>query len=235
MEIFEKIFRAYDIRGIYGKDLTEEVAEEIGKAFGTYIGLGKNLLVGRDVRLSGEKLQTALTKGLLSTGCHVKDLGIIPTPAFYFAIAHYAKDGGVIVTASHNPPEWNGFKLCREEGIICAEGTGMEEIKEIALSRSYRSASSGKLEKYDDNLEDYTNFVLDKVKIEKNLKVAVDLSNGVCSLIVPRLFRMAGAEVVAINAEPDGTFPAHRPEPTEETLKELKKVVMKEEADFGVG
>jgi len=236
MTIPEHIFRAYDIRGIYGKDITEEVAEEIGKAFGTYIsGAGKNLVVGRDVRLSGEILQRALTAGLLSTGCRVEDIGVVPTPVFYFAIAHYAKDGGVMITASHNPAEWNGFKLAREKGFICAEGMGMEEIKDIVFTRRFKLATRGKMEKYGGALVDYANFVLDKIEVEKGLKVAMDLGNGACSLIAPKLFKDSGAEVVAINAEPDGTFPAHEPEPTEETLRELKEVVVKEGVDFGVG
>lgn len=236
MTIPEHIFRAYDIRGIYGRDITEAVAEEIGKAFGTYIdGAGKNLVVGRDVRLSGETLERALTTGLLSTGCHVEDIGVVPTPVFYFAVAHYAKDGGVMVTASHNPAEWNGFKITREKGFICAEGMGMEEIKDMVFTRRFKVAARGKMEKYEGTLVDYANFVLGKIEVEKGLKVAMDLGNGACSLIAPKLFKDAGAEVVAINAEPDGTFPAHEPEPTEETLKELKEVVIKEGVDFGVG
>ncbi|MEM2936099.1 MAG: phosphomannomutase/phosphoglucomutase, partial [Candidatus Bathyarchaeia archaeon] len=236
MRIPEHIFRAYDIRGVYGRDITEEVAEDIGKAFGTYIGgAGKNLVVGRDVRLSGETLQRALTVGLVSTGCRVEDIGVVPTPVFYFAVAHYAKDGGVMVTASHNPAEWNGFKIAREKGFICAEGMGMEEIKDIVFTRRFKLAPCGKMEKYEGALLDYANFALSKIEIKKGLKVAMDLGNGTCSLIAPKLFKDAGAEVVAINAEPDGTFPAHEPEPTEETLRELKEVVVGEGADFGVG
>jgi len=236
LTIPEHIFRAYDIRGIYGKDITEGVAEEVGKAFGTYIGgMGKSLVVGRDVRLSGETLQRALTEGLLSTGCRVVDIGVVPTPVFYFTIAHYAKDGGVMVTASHNPAEWNGFKLAREKGFICAEGMGMEKIKDIVFNRRFKLATRGKTEKYDGALADYANFVLGKIEVERGLRVAMDLGNGACALIAPKLFEDAGAEVVAINAEPDGTFPAHEPEPTEETLRQLKEVVVREGMDFGVG
>ncbi|MCD6324877.1 phosphomannomutase, partial [Candidatus Bathyarchaeota archaeon] len=171
MKISERIFRAYDIRGVYGKEINEEIAEEIGKAFGTYIGAGKNLIVGRDARPTGERLQSATIAGLISTGCHVLDVGIVPTPVFYFAIVHYEKDGGVMITASHNPSEWNGFKLCRENGILCSEGMGMEEIKAIALSRDFRSIPHGRVERYDKTLEDYANFVLNKIEIKRTLKV----------------------------------------------------------------
>jgi len=236
LTIPETIFRAYDIRGVYGKDLTEEVAMHIGQAFGTYLGgEGKEIIVGRDVRLSGHTLESALVKGVLSTGCHVQDIGIAPTPVLYFTIVHQKRDGGVMVTASHNPPEWNGFKLCRERGLLVAQGMGMEEIREIAVTKRFRSATPGKLERYDRALEDYTNFVLSKIEIKRKLRVAMDLGNGSCTLIVPRLFRNLDLEVIALNTEPNGNFPAHLPEPTEETLDELRKIVVKERADFGVG
>lgn len=236
MTISEHIFRAYDIRGIYGEDLTEEVAKWVGQALGTYIGgTGKKLVVGRDVRLSGPVLENALVEGLLSTGCHVQEIGVAPTPVLYFAIVHYAKDGGAMVTASHNPPNWNGFKLCGEKGFLLAQGMGMEEIKEIAITRRFKSGPHGKLEKYDDAIGDYSNFALSKVEVERKLKVAVDPGNGTCSLVTPRLFEDAGLSVISINAEPNGNFPAHLPEPTEETLSELKQIVVKNGADFGIG
>jgi len=235
VESIKRIFRAYDIRGIYGEDLTDDVALDVGRAFGTYIGSGSRLVVGRDVRLSGESLQKALMEGLMSTGCNVTDIGMVPTPTLYFAIIHYSEDGGVMVTASHNPPEWNGFKLCREGGFPIAEGMGMEDVKRIFFSKQFISASPGELKRYGEALNDYADFIMERVNIQKRLKVAVDLGNGVCSLIVPRLFKSAGVDVVAINDEPDGRFPAHKPEPTGETLKELMGVVRKERADLGIG
>jgi len=232
----QHIFRAYDIRGIYGKDITDNIATQIGQAFGTYIGgAGKRLVVGRDVRLSGQALQNALIEGLLSTGCHAQEIGIVPTPVLYFAIVHQSKDGGAVVTASHNPPNWNGFKLCREKGFLIAQGMGMEKVQQIAVNKQFKLGPRGKLEKYGEAVADYSNFVLGKVDIERKLRVAIDAGNGACSGIVSKLFRDAGLEVVAINDEPDGSFPAHLPEPNEETLRELKKIVVKEKADFGIG
>lgn len=132
-EINENIFRAYDIRGIFDKDLTEEVAERVGKAFGTFIGGGKNLVIGRDVRLSGEVLSDAVTSGLTSVGCNVTDIGIVPTPVVYFAIGYHKYDGGIVVTASHNPAEWNGFHLLKEKGLFCAKDSGIEKVKDLFL------------------------------------------------------------------------------------------------------
>ncbi len=236
MKIPEHIFRAYDIRGIYGEDLTEETATRIGHAFASCMnGAGKDFVVGRDVRLSGEVLEKAFIEGMLSAGCNVQEIGMLPTPVFYFAIVHYGKDGGAQVTASHNPPEWNGFKLCREKGLLCAEGMGMEKVKEAVLSGQLKVGVRGKMEKYGKVLADYSKFVLSKVEVERKLKVALDPGNGACALLVPELFEDAGLEAVAINAEPDGSFPSRSPEPTEESLRELKKVVVENGADFGVG
>jgi len=232
----ENIFRTYDIRGIFGKDLTVETAEKIGKAFGTFIGEGKRLVVGRDVRLSGKVLKDALISGLTSVGCDVVDIGVIPTPVFYFAVRHHKFDGGVTVTASHNPPEWNGFHLCKGGGAFCAQGTGMEVVKELVLKNSFRQPKKvGKVEVYDKILKDYEKFVLPKIKIARKLKIVLDCSNGTVGSITPDLLRAIGCEVIVLNGKPDGRFPAHLPEPNEETLKELKKKVVELKADFGVG
>jgi len=125
---FDHIFRAYDIRGVFGEDLTEEIATKIGAAFATFID-GKAVIVGRDVRLSGEKLRNALISGLV-TRCNVTDVGVVPTPLLYFALNYLQKDAGIMVTASHNPPQWNGFKAFREKkGSIY--GKDMETIKQL--------------------------------------------------------------------------------------------------------
>ena len=234
-DTIERVFRAYDVRGVYGKDLTEEVAEVIGKAFGTYLEEGETIIVGRDVRLSGKPLQKALMEGIRSTGCNVIDVGVLPTPIFYFSIIHYEADGGVMVTASHNPAEWNGFKFCLEKGVMLAEGLGLEKVKEIALTKRFRSGGKGRVERREDAVKVYSDFILGKINVERRLKVAIDAGNGACSGVASRLFREAGVDVIALNDEPDGRFPAHKPEPTEETLRDLVKVVVEEEADFGIG
>lgn len=235
-EVNENIFRAYDIRGVYGKDLTEEIAERIGKAFGTFIGEGKKLVVGRDVRLSGKALSDAVSSGLTSVGCDVTDIGVVPTPVLYFTIAHHKYDGGIAVTASHNPAEWNGLHLCKERGFFCSQGSGMEEVKDLVLKNQFKQAKRiGRVETYDRIFKDYTDFVLSKINVRKKFKIVLDCSNGTTGLITPHLLELIGCEVVTLNGEPDGRFPAHLPEPNEKTLKELKEKVVELKADFGVG
>jgi len=229
------MFRAYDIRGVYGKDMTIKIAEKIGMAFGTFIGAGKKLAIGRDVRRGGEQLRDAVVKGLVSTGCQVDDLGIVTTPILYFAIAHKVKDGGVMVTASHNPPEWNGFKLCRGKGVIVGQGTGMERIKEIITSEGFNKATRlGEIKSYEGIVNEYTDFVLKQIHIEKKLKVVLDTGNSVPAIVAPMLFRQTGYTVKVLNERLDGTFPSRSPEPNEESLQQLISVVKKTKSDFGV-
>jgi len=236
-QISEHIFRAYDIRGIYGKDLTPQVAEQIGQGFGAYIGgVGRNLAVGRDVRLSGEELKNAVIKGLVSVGCNIMDLGLVTTPILYWAIAHLNRHGGVMVTASHNPPEWNGFKLCREKGLIVGQGFGMEELKEIVKEKKFvKAPKSGTTEAFSKIIDDYSRFILDKIRLERKLRVVLDTGNGAAGIVAPKLFRQVGCEVTVLNEELDGRFPSRSPEPTPEALQQLKAEVKKKGADFGVG
>ncbi|KPV61990.1 MAG: Phosphomannomutase [Candidatus Bathyarchaeota archaeon BA2] len=231
---FNKIFRAYDIRGVFGENLTDKVATKLGAAFAAFLGENKEVLVARDVRLSGETLRKALVSGLVS-GCNVTDIGVVPTPLLYFSINRLQKDAGIIVTASHNPPEWNGFKLFWQRG--CIYGNDMERIKQIAKKIDLKKLGRkrGKLTRYEGIIQEYMNFVQNKIKIEKELKVVTDTANGTCGLLVPSLFKRLGCKVLTLNENPDGTFPAHLPEPKEETLVELKEEVVKNEADFGVG
>lgn len=230
------MFRAYDIRGVYGKDLTLDIAETIGRAFGTYIGAGKNLAVGRDIRIGSEQLKDAVVKGLASTGCNVNDLGVVTTPITYFGIAHRNKDGGVMITASHNPPEWNGLKLCREKGIIVGEGSGIEEVKDIISSRKFRaSAKKGKIQASKGIIDEYTKFVMGNVHIARKLKVVLDTGNSVPGLVAPKIFRQEGCDVEVLNEKLDGTFPSRSPEPTENSLQQLMSAVKRSKADLGVG
>jgi len=230
------MFRAYDIRGIYGKDMTTEIAEIIGRSFGTYIGSDKRLDVGRDVRVGSQQLKNAVVKGLVSTGCQVEDLGVVTTPILYFAIAYRNKDGGVMVTASHNPPKWNGLKLCREKGIIVGQGSGIEEIKGLIRNKEFtRAAKEGKIKTYKGIVNEYVRFVLDKIRIKRKLKVILDTGNSVSGIVAPKLFKQAGCRVEVLNEKLDGTFPSRSPEPTEASLQQLVSAVKETRADFGVG
>ena len=236
MGLKEHIFRAYDIRGIYGVDLDENVAETIGKAFGTFIGgSGKTVAVGYDVRLSSRSLKDSAVKGLLSVGVNVVDIGLVPTPIVYFTISHFVLDGGIVVSASHNPPQWNGFKLCKEKGMICGSGMGMEQIHDIALKGEFPVSPTGKVEDWREKvLKEYETFLLGKVKIAKKINVLVDMGNGSCSQYADKIMEKAGLNVKTINNVPDGRFPSRSPEPTEESLGELIDKMSTGKYDLGV-
>ena len=231
---FDHIFRAYDIRGIFGEDLTEEVATRIGAAFAKFLD-DKSVVVGRDARISGEKLRDALVSGLVSR-CKVTDVGMIPTPLLYFAATTLKIDAGIMVTASHNPPQWNGFKAFRgQTGSIY--GKDMETIRDYAkqLNPKTLGKNSSKATLHEGIIREYQDFVQTKIHLERKLNVVADTANGACGLVAPILFERLGCKILTLNKEPDGTFPAHLPVPKAETLGELMKEVVKRRADFGVG
>ena len=230
-----EIFRAYDIRGVYGVDLSEDLAKAIGLAYGTMLGNRGRVVVGRDVRLSGEALASATVEGLAEAGCDVMDVGLVTTPMSYFAVVHLNADGGIQVTASHNPPEWNGFKLIKKGGETLSAGAGMEELRDMVLQGRFRkSERRGKIEKID-ILESYVEFITSKVEIERPLKIAIDYSNGAAAISFPKIVERVGLKIEALNDVPDGRFPGHPPEPKEDTLKDLQDLVVKTRADFGAG
>jgi len=230
-----EIFRAYDIRGVYGVDLSEDLAKAIGLAYGTMLGNRGRVVVGRDVRLSGEALASATAEGLAEAGCDVMDIGLVTTPMSYFAVVHLEADGGIQVTASHNPPEWNGFKLIKKGGETLSAGAGMEELRDMVLQGRFRKGERrGKIEKID-ILESYVEFITSKVEIERPLKIAIDYSNGAAAISFPKIAERVGLKIEALNNVPDGRFPGHPPEPREDTLKDLQDLVVKTRADFGAG
>jgi len=227
------IFRQYDIRGIAGKDLTPEVACNIGKAVGTYLSPeGKKIVVGRDCRLSSDELKDSLVEGLLSTGCQVIDVGLVPTPLLYFAIHNYEQTGGVMVTGSHNPAEYNGFKICK--GLASIYGEEIQKLRQLIEKQDFVSGK-GKLATKNPR-EDYLNYVAERVKIDKPLKVVVDGGNGTSGLVVPILMKRFPLEMEYLYIEPDGNFPHHLPDPTiPEYMQDLIAKVKKEGADVGIG
>ncbi len=230
-----RIFRAYDIRGVYAKDLTEEVAELIGLAYGTMLGNKGLTVVGRDVRIGGDVLARGMARGLSRAGCDVLELGIVTTPMLYFSAMHFEADGGVQVTASHNPPEWNGFKLVKPGGATLSAGAGMEELKDRVLNRRFREADKrGEIRKVD-TIKPYIDFITSKFSFDRKPKIAFDYSNGAVAVVMPKIVERLGLESAAINETPDGRFPGHLPEPTEETLKDLQRLVLDSGADFGAG
>ncbi len=231
----QNIFRSYDIRGVYKKEFDEEFAENLGRAFATFIGKDKEVVVGHDVRLSSDSLSKALIRGLVSAGCDVIDVGLVTTPLLYFSVAHLNKAGGIMITASHNPPEFNGFKMVGKMGEPIAEGSGMGKIKDIVVNSKYtKPVKNGKVERYEKIFDDYASFVLRKIKVKNKLKVVLDTCNSTAGLIAPRLFEQAGCEVITINKELDGSFPSRPPEPKVENLQALQEAVKASNADLGV-
>ena len=228
------IFRAYDVRGIYGKDITEEVAEKLGKSFGTFIGSGKTVAVSRDTRNGGESLMENFISGLNFVGCNVVKIGMVTTPMMYFAVTEKNYDGGVSVTASHNPPEWNGFKMTKEKGILCSEGMGMEEIRDIFIRDDFSEANvKGNVTDYD-VYDDYENFIFSRLNSQKKMKVVLDPGHGASCGFSEKLFTKAGHEVFVINGNPDGNFPSRPSDPKEENVSKLKEEVVKQNADIGI-
>ncbi|MBI5286272.1 MAG: phosphomannomutase/phosphoglucomutase [Deltaproteobacteria bacterium] len=230
------IFRQYDIRGIFGKDLTIEVAEAIGRAYGFYLQKADaRVSVGRDVRLSSGPLRDALVQGITSTGVNVVDIGHCPTPLQYFSLYHLDVDGGIMITGSHNPPEFNGFKISVGKETIYGEE--IQGIRKIVASGQWPVVSKkGKIEYYD-IIPVYIDYLKRQFQdsIKNPVKLAIDAGNGTAGLVAPELLRVIGCEVVELYCEPDGRFPHHHPDPTIiENLKDLIEVVKKERADFGV-
>ena len=236
-KITPEIFRAYDIRGIYPEQLNEETAYRIGLAYGNLLKDAKKIAVGRDYRLSSASLKNALVSGLRESGKDVIDIGEAPSPVLFFGIIHYQRDGGLMVTASHNPREYNGVKPFKERSIPLTGETGIYKMREMVLKNDFPKSGSvqeGKLSEAE-IVSDYMEYVVGKIKLEKPLKIILDTGNGACGDIPEKIFQKLGAEVITIFKKPDGAFPNHIADPCNtDTLKDLQKKVKEEKADFGL-
>ncbi len=234
-EIKDSIFRSYDIRGIYPSDIDESLAELVGRSFGELIGEGRKVLVGMDVRVSSKGLAERLVDGILSEGLDIVFAGVIPTPLLYFAISRYKLDGGITVSASHNPPEWNGFKICRKDAYVIGLGTGLEEMREMIKRDGFADRGRGSMEdRSTDIVRDYIEALSGKIGPLEGLKVGIDPGNGAYSGLATGIFRRKGAMVKAINDIPDGRFPSRSPEPNPHTIGELVALVKSEGLDLGI-
>jgi phosphomannomutase len=237
--IDESIFKAYDIRGVYPDSLDEDTARNIGRAFVNHLGLsGSRVVVARDMRLSGEALQEAFIKGVTESGADVVDLGMVSTDAMYFAVGHLEEHGGAMITASHNPKEYNGLKLCRENAIALSGEEGINQIRDLITSGKLPGPSelSGSVEE-SDITEEYAEHCLGFINTDglRPLKVVVDAGNGMAGKMVPPIFDRLPFEIVPMYFDLDGSFPNHPPNPIEpENMEELQKRVVAENADFGV-
>jgi phosphomannomutase/phosphoglucomutase len=229
------IFREYDIRGLAEQDLDKEFALCLGKVHGTLIADngGKRVTVGRDCRATSDGYAEAVIAGLKSTGLQVYDIGVCPTPLLYFSLFHLDVDGGIEVTASHNPSEYNGFKVCLGKETLY--GQRIQEIRAKMERQEWRERSGGKLERYE-IVPAYRKHVLqDVAKLKRPLKVVVDAGSGVGGPVAPPIFRQLGCTVWELACTPDGSFPLHHPDPTvPENLEMLIEKVRQEEADVGI-
>ncbi len=233
MNINPQIFREYDIRGVVDKDLTRETARQIGLGFGTYMrrsGL-KRIALGRDCRKSSPWLWDALKDGLISTGCDVLDVGMVTTPLLYFSLHTAGVEGGVMITGSHNPPDYNGFKLCK--GIDSLYGEDIQRVREIIEEQNYEKGQG--TSENEELVAPYMKYITDHLKLSRPVKVAVDCGNGMAGIVAPQLFRKLGCQVVELYSEPDGNFPNHHPDPTvPEYLVDLINAVCENAVEVGI-
>ena len=228
-----EIFRAYDIRGIAGEQLSSELVRRIGQALGSEaLALGiDSLLAARDGRLSSPELFESLSDGIRASGCNVVNLGIVPTPLLYFATCTSPFDSGVMMTASHNPSDYNGLKPVFNRTSLSAD-----QIQRVRLRIEQGRYSHGAGRMSDLHvLENYLNAIAVDVRLQRPLKVVIDCANAVPAVVAPALFERLGCEVVAMYTELDGSFPNHHPDPTvNENLAELSRTVVARKADLGI-
>ncbi len=229
------IFSAYDVRGIYGENLTDEVAYRIGRAVAQYLNVPQ-IAVGRDMRLSSPALSAALIQGITDQGSDAIDLGLVTTDGLYFAVGKFNYPAGVMITASHNPGKYNGMKFCRAQAFPISLETGLAEIRDLAVSGQFsQPARRGQVTKRD-ILDDYVKHVLSFIDVSKirPLKVVVDAGNGMAGLVVPRVFQHLPCELIPLYFELDGSFPHHPASPIEpQNMKDVQEKVREVHADLG--
>jgi phosphomannomutase/phosphoglucomutase len=235
MALSRAIFREYDIRGVAGRDLTEDVAKSVGGAYAAFLvekGVRGTISVGRDNRPSGVALHKALIDGLLGSGVDVVDIGVVPTPLAYWSQHKLDVVGGIQITGSHNPPEYNGFKLGLETNSIY--GADIQRIFDLAVAGIF-PRGKGKL-RSEQVIDGYVEDVAARTgKLSRKLKVVLDCGNGAGALVVPKLFAQLGIEPHCLFCESDGTFPNHHPDPTvPRNLEQLIATVKKDRADIGI-
>ena len=231
-----KIFKAYDVRGIYPGELNEEYAYQIGRAFVAFLGV-ERVVVGRDMRVSGPVLAGALLRGIAAQGAEAIDLGLTSTDELYFAVGKFGYPAGIMVTASHNPAEYNGLKMCRAEAMPISEETGLADIRDMVVGgRIPEATREGKITNRDvlgEYIEHALGFI-DRGAL-RPLKLVADAGNGMAGMILPRVFAQLPCELIPLYFELDGTFPNHEANPIEpENIVDLQAKVRETGADLGV-
>ncbi len=234
MKFTESIFGAYDIRGKVPKELTPEVAHGVGKAMADYIPAGK-VAVGRDMRPDSQQLATSVTQGLTTQGRDVDDLGLITSDMMYFAVGKYEYAGGAMITASHNPGEYNGIKLTKKDVVPIATGSGLDEIKQALIKDKYKAEKKKGKAIERDVLADWVKHALSFAPDLKTLHIAIDAGNGMGGIVVPELRKKTPLKITGLFLEPDGTFPNHPANPLIfENLTDLIAMVKENELDCGI-
>ncbi|MDD2543979.1 MAG: phosphomannomutase/phosphoglucomutase [Candidatus Cloacimonetes bacterium] len=230
-----QVFRQYDIRGVVDEQINRETYFLIGKGFASYLkkkGLS-TIVIGGDARHSTRSFMDAFIEGALQAGCDVTDIGIVATPILYFAIWKLQSDGGAMVTASHNPSQYNGCKLNLGLGSVYAEE--LQGLLKLIQNEDF-SSGKGKLTRNDSISEDYISYITDNISIERPVKVIVDGGNGMGGPYLPEILRRKGCEVIEMYCEPDGDFPNHHPDPTvEKNMVDLSRAVVEAEYELGIG
>ena len=229
----QDIFRAYDIRGVAGTDLTEKVVVDIGKALGSIIinQEDSEIIVGRDSRLSSPKLFSYLSQGITSTGVNVIDIGIVPTPALYFATHKLNSSNGVVITGSHNPKNYNGFKIVLNRKTLSEKG--INRILNLVLGKEFPKGE-GKVYQ-EEILNYYSDQITNDIELKSSLNIAIDCGNGAASIIAKQIYEKLGCKVTSLFDELDGNFPNHHPDPSkEENMQDLKNVVLDKNLDLGI-
>jgi phosphomannomutase / phosphoglucomutase len=229
-----EIYREYDIRGVIGEDIAEDEFITMGRGFGTYFrGLGKRrIILARDCRLTSPMISEEVTEGLMSTGCDVLDSGICPTPTFYFGVRHLEADGGLMITASHNPPQYNGFKICR--GYDTIYGEEIQRVRKIIEGTDFYkgTGTSAPVE----IIEPYVERIMSDIAVTPGITVAFDAGNGTGGPIGVRILESLGCDLHPLYCEMDGTFPNHEPDPTVlDNMKDLIQEVTSHSLMLGIG
>jgi phosphomannomutase len=237
-DIDMSIFKSYDIRGIVPSQLNDDIAYAIGRAFVEVLDR-KNICIGRDMRPSGKDFMAAMSRGATDAGADVTQVGLISTDAIYFAVGHFGFDGGIMITASHNPAQYNGFKFCREEAIAISIETGLAEIRDKAVAGDFKApaARKGTIREQDilEGFADHCLSFIDDIGAIKPFKIAIDAGNGMAGETVPRVFKRLPCEVIPMYFDLDGTFPNHPASPIEpENMVDLQRAVKEHGCDFGV-
>ncbi len=229
-----KIFREYDIRGVTGEDICESDVIEIGKAFGTLLHSQKKEIasVGRDCRKTSPEFAKLFIEGIMATGVDVLDIGTCPTPVLYFSIQHLTLGGGAMITASHNPPEYNGFKLMN--GLNSIHSEGLQDIRRIIEKKEY-AVGKGTVKKAD-VITPYKEFISKNIHISKKISIGIDAGNGTGGITALPVLKQLGCDVHDIYCDMDGTFPNHEADPTQKkNLLDLIDLVKEKDLDLGVG